>query len=358
MIANQTYIIAEAGVNHNGDISLAKKLIEAAAEAGADAVKFQTFKADLLVSPQAAKAEYQQKTTDDGESQYKMLKKLELDKSAHEILINHCRKHDIQFLSTPFDHESAELLSTDFDLPFIKIPSGEITNAPLLLKIAQTGKPVILSTGMSTLGEIEEALGVLAFGYLDGDKPSTSAFRAAYFCDAGQIVLKARVSLLHCTTEYPAPVEEVNLKAMDTMRHAFGLPVGFSDHTAGIAISLAAVARGASILEKHFTLDRNLPGPDHKASLEPSELKEMVSSIRQIEKAIGTGHKLPSQSEIKNIAVARKSLVSGRRIEKGEALTVENLVTKRPGSGISPMRYWDYIGRNADKMIDRDEQIQ
>jgi len=357
MTTNKTYIIAEAGVNHNGDINLAKKLIEAAADAGADAVKFQTFKADLLVSPQAIKAEYQQKTTDASESQYEMLKKLELDKNAHEILIDHCRKFNIQFLSTPFDNESAELLSAVFDLPFIKIPSGEITNAPLLLKIAQTGKPVILSTGMSTLGEIEDALGVLAFGYLKECTPSLHAFRKVLFSDEGQVLLKKKVSLLHCTTEYPAPVAEVNLKAMDTLVNAFGLPVGFSDHTNGIAIALAAVARGASILEKHFTLNKSLPGPDHKASLEPTEFKEMVSSIRQIEKAIGTGHKLPSPSEIKNIAIARKSLVASCRIEIGERLSSEKITAKRPCNGISPMHFMDISEHKAHKSFEKDELI-
>jgi len=357
MKPNHTYIIAEAGVNHNGDIGLAKRLIEVAADSGADAVKFQTFKADLLVSRQAQKADYQQKTTDCAESQYEMIRKLELDTNAHEVLIAHCKKSGIEFLSTPFDHESVELLANHFDLPLVKIPSGEITNAPLLFKIAQTGKPVIISTGMSTMGDIEDALGVLALGYLNGNNPSIKTFRSAYYSDRGQAVLKDKVSLLHCTTEYPALFEEVNLKAMDTMRNAFGLPVGFSDHTSGIAAAIAAVARGAEIIEKHFTMDKNLPGPDHKASLEPAELKYMIASIRNIEKALGNGIKIPAPSELKNIAVARKSLVAACRIDKDEALSIDNLAAKRPGSGITPMQYWDNIGRKMHKTIEKDELI-
>lgn len=357
MNRNQVYIIAEAGVNHNGDISLAKKLIEVAAAAGADAVKFQTFRADQLVCRAAPKAEYQIRTTDSQESQHDMICKLELDIAAHEELIAHCRECGIQFLSTPFDCESVDLLAVYFDLPIIKIPSGEITNAPLLLRIAQTGKPVILSTGMSTLEEVEDALAVLAFGYLNEEYPSTDAFKAIYHSEAGQAALKSKVSLLHCTTEYPAPYGEVNLRAMDTLRNAFGLPVGFSDHTTGITSSIAAVARDAVIIEKHFTLDRTLPGPDHKASLEPCELKEMVVAIRTVETVLGGSNKAPTPSELKNIIVARKSLVASRRIEKGEKLSAENLATKRPGDGVSPMLYWDRIGQRACKTIDIDEQI-
>ncbi|MEI7818137.1 MAG: N-acetylneuraminate synthase, partial [Desulfuromonadales bacterium] len=279
MHVHHTYIIAEAGVNHNGSLALAKKLVEVAADAGADAVKFQTFKADSLVSRLAPKAEYQSKATGADESQYEMIRKLELDEQAHEMLIEHCTVCGIQFLSTPFDLESVDLLAGRFDLSCIKIPSGDITNGPLLLKIAHTGKPVILSTGMSTLGEIEEALGVLAFGYLGVGEPSPAVFRLAYCSIQGQELLLEKVTLLHCTTEYPAPVEEVNLNTLDTLRSAFGLPVGYSDHTEGITVPIAAVARGAVIIEKHFTLDRTLPGPDHKASLEPTELKQMVTAI-------------------------------------------------------------------------------
>jgi len=352
------YIIAEAGVNHNGSIDMAKALIDAAKEAGADAVKFQTFKADKTISVYADKTEYQMKTTDSAESQYEMIKKLELDEKAHEVLIEYCDQKGIQFLSTPFDIDSVKLLAEKFNLPKIKIPSGEITNAPLLLEIAKTKKPVILSTGMSTLGEIETALMVLAFGYIcDNEKPSFEAFRKAYFCEKGQKAIKEKVVLLHCTTEYPAPFEDVNLNAMDVLKAAFGLPVGYSDHTEGIAVPIAAAAKGAVIIEKHFTLDKNLPGPDHRASLEPDELKEMVKYIRQVEKALGDARKVPSASEIKNIRVARKSLVADNDIKKGEVFTEENLTIKRPGTGISPVFYWQWLGKKAERDYKEDEMI-
>lgn len=358
MTSNHTYIIAEAGVNHNGSLALAKQLIDVAAEAGADAVKFQTFRAERLVSKSAPKAEYQTKTTDVSESQFEMIKKLELDETAHRLLIEHCRKRGIQFLSTPFDLESIDLLTNIFDLPILKLPSGEITNAPLLLKAAQTGKPVILSTGMSTLGEIESALGVLAFGYIeDAGSPSLEAFQKAFCSERGQRTLKEKVTLLHCTTEYPAPFNEVNLKAMDTMRNAFGLPVGFSDHTSGISIAVGAVARGAAAIEKHFTLDRNLPGPDHKASLEPHELKSMIELIRQVEISLGSGLKLPAMSELKNIQIARKSLVAAKAIRKGEMLTAGNIGVKRPGTGISPLFYWELLGKEANRDYSQDEML-
>lgn len=356
---DQVYIIAEAGVNHNGSLDLARKLIDVAVEAGADAVKFQTFKAETLVSKQAPKADYQKGTTSAEESQYDMIRKLELDQEAHRFLIKHCEKAGIQFLSTPFDFESVDFLANALNLPLLKIPSGEITNGPLLLKIAQTGKPSILSTGMSTLGEIEQALGVLAFGYLHQQStPSSKAFQVAYQSTAGQKVLASSVQLLHCTTEYPAPFAEVNLRAMDTLSLAFGLSVGYSDHTPGIALPIAAVARGAQIIEKHFTLDRNLPGPDHRASLEPAELREMIKSIRQVEKALGSPTKAPSLSEIKNLEVARKSLVAKKRIMAGEIFTEANLVAKRPGTGISPLRFWEVLGRKAIRNFEVDEAIE
>lgn len=357
MQAHHTYIIAEAGVNHNGSLDMAKKLVEVAAEAGADAVKFQTFKADKLVSRSAPKADYQTRTTDADESQHEMIRKLELSENAHEILIEHCKVCGIEFLSTPFDLESVELLAGRFDLPRIKIPSGDITNAPLLLKIAQTGKPVILSTGMSILGEIEDALGVLAFGYMGGGNPSIVAFRAAYCSIEGQAALLDKVTLLHCTTEYPAPFEDVNLKVMDTLKIAFGLPVGYSDHTEGIAVPIAAVVCGAMVIEKHFTLDRTLPGPDHKASLEPAELKQLVAAIRVVERALGTGRKHPTPSELKNICVARKSLVAACTITAGETFTGENIAVKRPGNGLSPMLYWNSIGTMAKIDFVEDEPI-
>jgi sialic acid synthase SpsE len=265
---------------------------------------------------------------------------------------------DIQFLSTPFDLDSLRLLISCFDLPYIKISSGEITNPPFLLEIARTGKSVILSTGMSTLGEIEIALGVLAFGYLGkGEYPCIETFQEAYSSIDGRQLLQQKVSLLHCTTEYPAPFGEVNLKAMDTLRSAFGLPVGFSDHTSGIAVPLAAVARGAVIIEKHFTLDRNLPGPDHKASLEPVELKNMVESIRQIEEALGYSYKIPTPSEVKNKTVARKSLVANQAIKRGEKFTIDNLTTKRPGTGLSPLYYWEWLGKFAERDYEQDERV-
>jgi len=352
-----TYIIAEAGVNHNGSLEMAFRLIDAAVNADVDAIKFQTFKAENLASKQAPKADYQTQTTDSDESQLEMLKKLELDEAAHEQLISYCNKNKIQFLSTPFDSDSLKLLTQKFNLAKLKIPSGEITNAPFLLEIARTGKPIILSTGMATLGEIETALAILAFGFTTSTKPSLKAFYRAYCSSKGQQALQENVTILHCTTEYPAPYDEVNLYAMDTIKAAFNLPVGYSDHTAGIAIPIAAVARGAKIIEKHFTLDRNLPGPDHKASLEPEELSDMVKSIRQIEQALGNSLKAPTNAEVKNKEIARKSLVASVSIKKDEIFTEQNISIKRPGNGIYPVNYWDILGTVADKAYQIDEVI-
>lgn len=356
---NNTLIIAEAGVNHNGSLEMAIELIDAAAEAGADIVKFQTFKSEAVISRFAKKAEYQQKATGSDETQLEMVKRLELGLEAHQQLLTHCRQRQISFLSTPFDIQSVKLLVDDIGVEKLKIPSGEITNAPLLLRIAQTRRPVILSTGMSLLGEIEQALGVLAFGYTKSNesKPSLAAFESAYCSAEGQAALKRYVTLLHCTTEYPAPLEDVNLQVMDTMKRAFGLPVGYSDHTQGIVVPIAAVALGAVVIEKHFTLDRNLPGPDHKASLEPLELGKMVDAIRQVEIALGNRRKIPAPSELKNRSVARKSLVAATAIVAGEKLTAENVTTKRPGDGISPMRYWELLGQIANKAYQVDEPI-
>ena len=326
---HKTFIIAEAGVNHNGSFELARKLIDAAADAGADCVKFQTFKADTIVSKSAQKAEYQQKTTDAGESQYQMLKRLELSESDHRELQKYCREKGIMFLSTPFDVDSIDFLDS-LGLECFKIPSGEITNLPYLRKINSKRKPVIMSSGMASLSEIKDALAVLK---------------------------DCKVSLLHCTTEYPCPYESVNLKAMQTMFEAFHLPVGYSDHTQGIEVPIAAVAMGATIIEKHFTLDRNMEGPDHKASLEPDELKAMVTAIRHIESALGTGEKEPAECEKKNIAIARKSIVAKRAIKKGELLTEENLTVKRPGDGISPMKWDEVVGTTAQKDYAEDEKI-
>lgn len=357
--SSRVYIIAEAGVNHNGSLDMAKELVEVAAKAGADAVKFQTFRADRLVSGSAPKADYQKKSSGAGESQHDMLKRLELGEDAHRELIRHCELHGIQFLSTPFDAESVDLLGITFDLPTIKIPSGEITNAPLILQIACLGKPVILSTGMSTLADVEAALGVLAFGFTcPKASPGVTGFQEAFASCEGQRALSEKVTLLHCTTEYPAPFTEVNLRAMDTLAAAFGLRVGFSDHTEGTAIPVAAVARGAVVIEKHFTLDRTLPGPDHRASLEPGELCEMVKAIREVEMALGSGRKVPAPSEMKNAAVARKSIVAACEIRVGEAYSSANLCVKRPGGGVSPLRFWEVVGRRADRNYVKDEVIE
>lgn len=358
-MTNRTYIIAEAGVNHNGSIDIAKKLIDVAVEAGANAVKFQTFNAKNLVSKSAPKAQYQNKNTDASESQYEMLKKLELNKDMHRELIDYCLKRNIEFLSTPFDVDSLNLLINDCNISKIKIPSGEITNAPLILKIAQTGKPVILSTGMCTLGDIEAALGILAFGYLKKSvTPSLKHFMAAYSSMEGQAILREKIILLHCTTEYPTSFNEVNLRNIETLKTAFNLSVGFSDHTQGINIPLAAVARGAILIEKHFTLDRNLPGPDHKASLEPQELKAMIEGIHQIELALGISVKMPTLAEERNKDVVRKSLVAAKDIYKGEAFSEDNLLIKRPGDGISPIYYWEWLGKRADRDFKQDEKVK
>lgn len=359
MIRNKgVYIIAEAGVNHNGAVDMAFKLVDAAVDAGADAVKFQTFKADKLVCRAAPKAEYQSETTGVAETQYEMLKKLELDESAHELLIDYCCRKGVDFLSTPFDSESLDLLTRVFKLSRLKISSGEITNAPLLLEAARTGSSIILSTGMSTLEEVESALGVLAFGYVYPEQvPSRSSFRSAYGSLEGQQALREKVVLLHCTTEYPAPLCSVNLLAMDTLRNVFGLPVGYSDHTSGITAAIAAAARGAVVVEKHFTLDRNLPGPDHRASLEPDELKEMVKSIRRVEETLGSPEKAPLSLELKNMLIARKSLVAASGIEPGEVFTEKNIAIKRPGNGISPFFYWDWLGKVAKRKYLKDDVI-
>lgn len=356
----RTYIIAEAGVNHNGSLELAKKLVEAAAEAGADAVKFQTFRAEKLASAAAQKAAYQKTTTDSKESQVDMLRKLELPLDAYSELIALCKEKDIEFLSTPFETDSLRFLVEECHIPRIKVPSGEITNGPFLLEIARTGLPVILSTGMSTLGEVETALGVLGFGYTQRElSPKNERDIMSAYAEAQRSgLLKEKVQLLHCTTEYPAPFDEVNLAAMDTMKHAFGLSVGYSDHTKGIAIPLAAVARGAEIIEKHFTTDRTLPGPDHKASLIPEELAAMVRGIRQIERAIGNGCKVPTKKESKNLSVVRKSLVAKRDIREGEFFSDENIAVKRPASGTSPMRYWELMGKKVSRDYEADELIQ
>ena len=355
-----TFFIAEAGVNHNGDIALARQLIDIAAAAGANAVKFQTFRADQVVSRSAPKAEYQTRTTDGAESQLEMIRGLELSEADHAQLIDHARARDIEFLSTPFDMGSLRLLTERFKLDTVKIPSGEITNAPFILAIARCARRIILSTGMSTLGEVEAALGVLAFGFSASPDtvPTAGSFARAFALESARRELRERVTILHCTTEYPAPFAEVNLRAMDTMAAAFGLPVGYSDHTSGIHISLAAVARGARVIEKHFTTDRTLPGPDHRASIEPEALGELVRQIREIEVAVGDGFKRPGESEWKNRDVARRSLVASRAITAGEPFTEHNVTCKRPGTGVTAAAWFATIGKRAPRDFDPDELIE
>ena len=335
MSYNKTFIIAEAGVNHNGCLKIAIQMVDAAVAAGADAVKFQTFKAEKVIAVNAPKAGYQKETTGSDESQLEMIKKLELDETAHIQLYQYCQQKGIQFLSTPFDLESIDLLYR-LGLEIFKIPSGEITNLPYLRKLGALKKRLIMSTGMADLGEIEDALDVLT----------------AHGTPLGNI------TVLHCNTEYPTPFEDVNLKAMLTIRNAFpGISVGYSDHTNGIEVPITAVAMGASVIEKHFTLDRNLPGPDHRASLEPSELSAMISGIRNIEKALGNGIKRPSPSEVKNKPIARKSLVATESIKTGELFSADNITAKRPGAGISPMRWDEVLGQVAQKDYEKDEPI-
>jgi len=351
------FIIAEAGVNHNGDLAIARQLIDAAVAAGADAVKFQTFKAENLVTQSADKAAYQKQSTAADESQLQMLKKLELKYEWHQQLLDYCRNKGILFLSTAFDFDSLRLLVDELDIAQLKIPSGEITNGPFLLAHAQTGKPMILSTGMATLGEVETALGVLAFGYLGLGSPSLQAFQAAYGSEAGQAVLKEKVTLLHCTSEYPTPMVNVNLRAMEVLRQAFSLSVGYSDHTIGLTVPVAAVALGATVIEKHFTLDRSLKGPDHQVSLEPDELKAMVLAIREVEQALGTAHKRPQVVELQNQLVVRKSLVAAKSISVGEVFSLDNLAIKRPGTGLSPMLYWKSLGQTSQRDYVTDDLI-
>ncbi|WP_337995041.1 N-acetylneuraminate synthase [Paenibacillus thermotolerans] len=352
----ETYIIAEAGVNHNGSLDMALELVDKAAECKANAVKFQTFKAKALVSKNTPKAEYQKKT-DEAENQYEMLNKLELSEDAHFILMERCKKRNIDFLSSPFDYESARFLVETLQLPIIKVASGEIANAPMLYYLAQNNKKLILSTGMSTLSDIEKALAVLSYGYLKGTEPGERNFIEAYFSAQGQDALSKNVTLLHCTTEYPAPYNEINLAVMATLSSAFELPIGYSDHTEGITIPVAAVARGAKVIEKHFTLNRDLPGPDHRSSLEPNEFKEMVESIRKVEAAIGNSKKIPTASELRNQSVVHKSIVAKGNIKAGELFTNENITVKRPGGGIPPLRYWDVLGRKATRDYIEDERI-
>jgi N-acetylneuraminate synthase len=354
---HRTLVIAEGGVNHNGNLNMALQLVDEAANAGADIIKFQSFFASELVCPNAPKAEYQLKTTGTSVSQYEMLRPLELSESMHKELATHCKKRGIEFLSTPFDLPSVDLLH-GLGVKRLKIASGDITFAPLLLKVARLRTQIILSTGMSTLTDVEQALALLAFGLMHPEEaPTRRRIEDAYFSQAGQRLLQENVSLLHCTSEYPAPFEDVNLRCMATLQDAFNLPVGISDHTVGIAIPIAAVALGAGIVEKHFTLNRNLEGPDHHASITPHELQAMVRSIRQVEAALGCGRKLPTSVELKNRSLVRRSIVAAGSIEKDCLLTTENLNFKRPGSGISPMLVWEYLGTKAERTFASDEPL-
>jgi len=354
----RTLIIAEAGVNHNGSVERALDMVDVAAEAGADVVKFQTFRADTLAAADAPKAAYQEANTGEAGGQLAMLRALELDDQAHYKLVDRCQERGIEFLSTAFDLDSLDFVIS-LNVRRLKIPSGEITNGPLLLKAAHSRLPLLLSTGMADLKDIEAALGVLAFGYSAPLEavPSAGAFKVAWLGDEGRKAVTERVTVLQCTTQYPTPAAEVNLRAMDTIARRFQVKVGFSVHTQGIAVAPAAVARGATVVEKHFTLDRALPGPDHKASLEPAELKAMVAAIREVEAALGSPEKGPSPSERPNIPVARKSLVAARPIAKGEVFTADNLTALRPGGGRSPMEYWSLLGREAERDYALHERI-
>lgn len=332
-MSKRVFIIAEAGDNHNGDVSLAYKLIDVAKESGADAVKFQTFITEEIISKDAEMAEYQKKNTGVEESQFDMVKKLELSFDDFKNLQEYCHKIGIKFMTTAFDLRSVDFVVNELKLDILKIPSGEITNYPYLVACAKTNLPILLSTGMCNLEEIEQAIEVIR---TNGN---------------------SKITLLHCTTEYPAPLESVNLSAIKTMAEKFGLEVGYSDHTKGIEVSKMAVAMGATVIEKHFTLDKNMPGPDHKASLEPSELKALVDGIREVTLIMGNGEKVAQAAEQKNIAIARKSIVARTNIKKGELLTEENLACKRPGDGVSPMKWNEVVGSVATKDYSKDEKI-
>lgn len=357
-MTNRVFVIAEAGVNHDGSPDDARRMIDVAAKAGADAVKFQTFHADQLVTRRAAKAAYQARNTGCDDGQHAMLKALELDRETHRMLAAHAAGRGVRFMSTAFDLDSLAFLST-LDMPAVKIPSGDLTWGPMLLKAARLGRPLIVSTGMATLDEIREALTVIAFALTrEGTPTGTAELEAAFGDPAAHTRLREAVTLLHCTTEYPAPLTAVNLRAMDLMRDTFGLPVGYSDHTLGSTVAIAAAARGATVIEKHFTLDRTRPGPDHAASLEPGELAAMVDAIRAVETALGEARKAPVPEEIANRGIARRSLVAARTIAAGEALTLDNLTAKRPADGLSPMAIWPLLGRPSPRAYAEDEAIE
>ncbi len=356
----KTYIIAEAGVNHNGNKKLALELIDIASESGADAIKFQTFVSENLVTPYAKQAAYQSFNSGVKESQYKMLKKLELESEFYFDLESRCKQRRIDFLSTAFDQDSLNFLLSNFNLKYLKVPSGEITNGPFLLSHALTGKKIILSTGMSNIREIEKALSILAFGYLKKNK--TKNFIEKDFFDAfnsseGKKILKKKVTILHCTSNYPAEINEINLGAMETLRDKFNTKIGYSDHSEGFLASLSAAILGANVIEKHFTKNKNLKGPDHKASLNPKELKNMISLIREFEVLRGNKVKKPTKSEFKNLNIVRKSIVAKENIKKGEIFTEKNLTFKRPGGGMSPMNFWKILGTKSKKNYKKEDVI-
>jgi N-acetylneuraminate synthase len=353
-----TYIIAEAGVNHNGSLEMAKELVKIAKEAGADAVKFQTFKAENLVTRQAEQADYQVENLGEVTSQFAMLKKLELTYDEFMEIQAFCQTEQITFLSTPFDFESVDFLLDELKMDIVKIPSGELTNAPFIHYIATKRKAMIVSTGMATIQEIHEALAFIAFGLAKPlETVAVEKVHSFYQTLDAKEVLQKYVTLLHCTTQYPAPAESINLNTMSEMKQIFQLPVGLSDHSEGIHIPIAAVSMGATVIEKHFTLNKKLEGPDHVASLNPEELEAMISGIREIEEALGDGIKKPTQVELQNRVPARKSLVAKRPIIAGEVFSAGNLTVKRPGNGIEPSKYWFYIGKVASKSYEEDELI-
>jgi N-acetylneuraminate synthase len=357
---DRTFVIAEAGVNHNGSLELARELVRAAAESGADAVKFQTFQAEKLVIKSAAKAAYQKVNTGSDSSQFEMLKALELAAESHVELRDLCDRHGIEFMSSPFDIESVDFLTNEVDVKRLKIPSGEMVNGPLLLKAARTGLPLIVSSGMCTLDEVLESLSVIAWAYRNPSGiPSARADLAALRNEADWTrPLADKVWLLQCVTQYPAPAAMTNLRAMTTLRNATGLRVGLSDHSMGRHIPVAAIACGARVIEKHFTLSRRLPGPDHVASLEPDELRKMIREIRDVEAALGTGEKNPNAQELENRLPARGSLVAARSIRSGERYSTQNLTVKRPGSGVPAAEYWDFVsGQTASRDYLADEQV-
>lgn len=357
-MSHQTYIIAEAGVNHNGSFDLACALIDVAVSSGADAIKFQTFKTENLVTKEAKQASYQVENIGEETSQYAMLKKLELSYEQFSQLKLYCDEKKIEFLSTPFDKECVDFLVDRIGIHMVKISSGELTNFPFVHYIATKQKPIILSTGMATMQDIHDALSFIAYGlaYPSGIVDLT-AVRAFYKTDEAKKWLRQYVTVLNCTTEYPTPFSAVNLTAMDQLRSDLQVDIGLSDHSEGIYVPVAAVARGAKIIEKHFTLSRSLPGPDHRASLEPEELKQMVAAIRVVEESLGDGHKKPTENELKTQTVARKSLIASTSIKEGETFTKQNIIVKRPGTGMSPLQYWSLLGTTATKNYNEDELI-